>query len=916
MKKYLLLFLPILLLVNISCFSQAGGFYYGWDNYDQSDTAGLGNRLITFDNSHVRDIPHAPEFGIHPRIFFGPDEIPAIRQRLDSLESGQAVAAQLHAFTTLMVLGSPAYDSNAEYARDQFDRPWIGNVGFWNTHDHYQALVDEDITVWDGVDVKRKHMTACMMALAAFECLIYEGETDADTGQSYAERATQLAGAMAFWASLAIDDPLVNPNSNNFNHFGGTHMALAYDLNYHAMSEEQRELVRTALAKIIPEVPRHGGQLSAYVATSNWATLNSFEIICNMALEGEAGYQPELTRQWMKALHNFITYGWYPSGAGYEGLGKNYQFVTTLIACAKRGYSLLGHPHVAAYGKQFLPAITQPFGHGFTSYDVWGGSGHDPVIGGYKFSPADVIGLKWIFPDDPKIDWVWRNYIERSHDYTEAGYRYQMIRPDDSYYNYLLPAAIFAQDYNHENWEEQANTQAADDYLAADRGLGILRSGKEADALAVQFHCRQDMGGHTHGDRNDFTLSALGRIWVRKSYGGSQFQPSWFHSMVLVDGKGVAVGDPDGDKCRQPGKLLHWSSAPEIASIAGDATYAYTWDWHWSAQTAENDHPWITEDAWEAVMENWNDFQYEPSTEAHYNLPFYEFPHWHVAGHYERMVKRLHNPMEKVYRTLALVRAHSPYVLIADDLKKDEDVHQYTWLAQIARDLSIAQTEVDLDLEDYKCDIILQEPETTGNRRLLVRILHNEGYDNSEPPAILDTLDYFDYFNGNSYNANPNYIRPRLRIENNSISPDFKVMLYPHEAGSPLPITTWNSSKDTLRVIWPNNETETIAFTSNTQGRTEIEWVDFLNTTTIPSSEITVQIFPNPSKGSSIISGTSELLDGAQLSLYTTQGQLLKQWNLPGSSTTIVWPDLPSGHYVYTIAKGATVIDSGKLILE
>ena len=50
------------------------------------------------------------------------------------------------------------------------------------------------------------------------------------------------------------------------------------------------------------------------------------------------------------------------------------------------------------------------------------------------------------------------------------------------------------------------------------------------------------------GDRNDFTLSGLGRIWIRKSYGGSQFQPTWFHSTILIDGEGMGVGDPDGDK--------------------------------------------------------------------------------------------------------------------------------------------------------------------------------------------------------------------------------------------------------------------------------------------------------------------------------------------------------------------------------
>ena len=49
------------------------------------------------------------------------------------------------------------------------------------------------------------------------------------------------------------------------------------------------------------------------------------------------------------------------------------------------------------------------------------------------------------------------------------------------------------------------------------------------------------------------------------------------------------------------------------------------------------------------------------------------------------MIKRPYNPMEKVYRTLALAKRERPFVLIADDLRKDDEVHQYQWLAQIGK---------------------------------------------------------------------------------------------------------------------------------------------------------------------------------------------------------------------------------------
>ncbi len=528
----------------------------------------------------------------------------------------------------------------------------------------------------------------------------------------------------------------------------------------------------------------------------------------------------------MRALHTFINYGWYSSGAGYEGLGKNYQFVTTMIACAKRGYSVLGHPNVRAYGNQFLPAILQPFGKGFTSYDVWGGSGHDPVTGGYKFSAADAVGLKWVFPNDPKIDFVWRNYIETYYNSSSTGYVYQQIRPDDSYNNYLIPAAVFTQDYDGStSWQAQADANIETDYFAGDRGLGVMKSSTDENALATQFHCRQDLGGHTHGDKNDFTLSALGRIWVRKSYGGSQFQPTYFHSCVLIDDLGMGVGDPDGDKCRQPGTVLEMSSGEDISLMAGDATYAYTWEWDWSTQPITNDHPKLGQDNWEAVTETWNDFLVNDESEAHFDIPFYDYADWHEADRYERMVKRPYNPMEKVIRTVAMLKGDHPYMLVVDDLKKDANTHNFKWLAQMARDLEIDQTIVNLTDDNYQCDIIFKEPASEGNRRLLVRVLNNNGYDGSTPPATLDTLEYFDYFSGNPYNSNPNYVRPRLIVESNSVEPDFKIMLYPYMDGDALPTTHWNPSRDELQVLI-NAQEHNIAFTPDADGRTIIELLE------------------------------------------------------------------------------------------
>ncbi len=868
---FILIFCSNLLEVSAQTVKK-GGFIYGWDDFTSDETTGLGSRIVEWDSTDLVDIIHAPEIGVHPRVYFGPSEIPAIIDRLDNTTSGQQAKATIHAYTTLLHLGS-TYNQSHPYALDPDGNRYIDNSGAWNMEPFYSALKAHDVTVWDGVPIKSKHRTAALMSLEAFMCLLYPDEMDEDVGVGHSTRIAELTDAMNFWATIAEDDPTVNPDGFNFNNFGGTHMALCYDLMYNYLSEDQKTLIRGVLSKIIPEHPRHGNNLTCYANTSNWTTLNTFELIINLAIEGEEGYNEILTKEWARTLHNFINYGWYPSGAGYEGLGKNYQFVTTLIVCAKRGYSLLAHPHVKAYGEEFLPAIMQPFGKGFTSYDVWGGSGNHPVTGQYKFNSADAVGLKWAFPESKEIDFVWRNYIDGFHKHDSRGYVYAQVFPDDSYNSYLIPAAVFASNYSDEGWQSKANEVIEENYIAMDRGLAVFKSSSDSNALSMQFHARQDFGGHTHGDRNDFTLSGLGRIWIRKSYGGSQFQTSKHHSMILIDDIGMAVGDPDGDKCRQPATILETNTSSEISTISADATYAYTWDWHWSPQPDGSEHPWVSGDEWSPVTESWNDFLPTPHPEAHYNTPFYEYPHWHQPNKYERMIKRLYNPMEKVVRNVAMLKGSHPMVLIVDDIQKDSETHNYKWISQIARDLELDYYDVNLENLNYKCDIVLKEPSETGNRRLLVRILNNENYDGTTDPGYIDTVDYVDFFTGSAFSPNPNWVRPRLIVESNSISPAFKVLIYPFESGSELPTTNWNESKDTLQILFDEDE-KIVHFPKNELDNTGIELVSEevdlgLNDETVISH---FTLYPNPSEGNFICRSDKQL---NSITISTISGQFV-----------------------------------------
>lgn len=264
--------------------SQPGGYDYAWESYTNDETTGLGSRPITFDYSGTNTISHAPPAGVHPRVFFSPEDIPEIRNRMDNTQSGQHIMGQIHAYTTLMHLGRDVYNWAQPYGQDPSGNQWIRNEGSYDNKPFYDKLLVGDSTIFSDplFDYTRRSLLASILASEAYECLLYKGEYDSDTGRFYDDRAADLAEVMAFWAENVVDDPALGPANFDFATYSSTDMALVYDINYNAMTNDQRDVVRQALAKTIPAQPRYGkyGQ-SAYSLQSNWMALDGFEIIPN-----------------------------------------------------------------------------------------------------------------------------------------------------------------------------------------------------------------------------------------------------------------------------------------------------------------------------------------------------------------------------------------------------------------------------------------------------------------------------------------------------------------------------------------------------------------------------------------------------------------------------------------------------------
>lgn len=76
-------------------------------------------------------------------------------------------------------------------------------------------------------------------------------------------------------------------------------------------------------------------------------------------------------------------------------------------------------------------------------------------------------------------------------------------------------------------------------------------------------------------------------------------------------------------------------------------------------------------------------------------------------------------------------------VLIADDVVKDDNIRNYKWVAQIARDLEWDSERIHLENENYQYDIILREPAQTRDRILFIRILECANADSLRVPAYI-----------------------------------------------------------------------------------------------------------------------------------------------------------------------------------
>ncbi len=808
--------------------SVQGGYTYNWASFNNSDNNvyGLGPVQVTQDFTGTPFIKHIPPFGIHPRVFCNPEDSTTIRLQLKNTNSGRAIAKKIHAFTTLLTLGtkgSPGIFNNtpsSPYAVDSLGVYYIGTgnaFNFFNQKPTYDSLA----TYKNANGIGRDDNLSVLLADEAFECWLFKGTIDPVTNTSYTLRAKKLANAFSHWAAIVINDHNSNPASTK--NLGGN-VGLVYDFAFNSMTSAQQDTVRRAMAMLAAHSWTYNGgsdyyglNITSYANTSNWATWGN-QTLNDLAMEGEPGANTTRTITYARANWNFLTYGIYETGQPYEGMGKNELDARVLVALARRGYSMLGHPNLRAFATKYLPAITQPFGNSFVGTDLLGGfdnyygalTTNYAAYGGWRFKGVDMVALKYIYPNDVAVDYVWKNYIKQytaDQNAKDGYYQYQSLGGQTPFFADLL-AAIYPADYSSASTTSlaQAAFKGNASYFDYRGGMAVFRSGFDQNAATLWFHNRTDMGGHAYSNKNDIMYSALGRSWMPKISTNANSNNVWCdvtnaNSGILINGKG-ACADTGGNFMKVPGKIVYYNSTDAISSVGGDATLAYSYLWLSGGS------------GYAPITETRNSFQYVQSNLPYFNISFSNYPNWMNAGQNNNWVKSPYNICKKVFRTVALIKDANPYALIVDDVQKDAtNNNNYKWIGQLAADLVVDSVVVNLNNSAYRNDIIFKEPSNTGNRRFLVRVLNNTGQKDPKTPGVIDN----NWIPGQATRS-----VPRLTLESISNNPNFKVMLYAYVAGSKLPVTTWTSAAHDSLLVTNAGVTKMVYFPMDTLGRTNI----------------------------------------------------------------------------------------------
>ncbi|NDC75022.1 hypothetical protein EBZ70_06995 [bacterium] len=786
--------------------------------------------LTGFDPALLGSPVPAP--GVHPRILFSPGDIPLVKHRLEGSKAGQKALLETR-FLLAQTLYNPASDEGKIYAKlvagdtadltfltpeppKQIDSILISTPPRHWFNGYTQSLPDTVHTAY----------LPNLLAASAFQALL-----DNDTPRG---RDTAAAIANYYWLRNPLIDAFAEEQHRLhlaprdtwraiFGVAGGNNLAFCYDLAAPWMNEEQRAVLRHAIAA------------SARWVETNWSGWDLEHYLTALAIEDEPGYDPAIQPAALRTLKGYLQWGISAQGTIFESNGKvgagfHYAMLTAL-ALARRGENQLGHPHLHQLPFSQIQHVV-PSGEYNVNNGTWGCA---PFAYGHFFTAffprekvaaaADLL-MRQDRPDLAAFDPVhYQLSLEAStqSNATPPGGRalekinWRKLTP-------LTPAHVMGPTpYDCADWrgaetfaKDRASLNLPLDFADPVHGLLTTRSAPDSDALFLMFEARANLStiGHQQHDAGHFYLAALGEMWGVEAGAKSGFSQD--HSHVRIDGLGLA------DVAYPPRvKFLGSAITPVGALATANISAAYNHGWVGPTQ-----FQWTIPDAasWKISPETDPDVVAYFRGTQHYKMRIwgdnYFKQNWGPTMRVESA-----NPVKSAFRTAGLVRGAHPYALVLDDVNKgDGRAHDYDWVLQVPNSVRLADIELPagnpaaavlvktIGGDQFRMTDVQETP--VGTPALLVVALDlpvTTGpqlwnfYKATEQPFRLDVRTY------TANKTNQVLTRTRLYASRRDTIFRSRIALIPFKIGQPLPKITWDAEQTSATLVWPD-QNDTLVF--------------------------------------------------------------------------------------------------------
>lgn len=788
-----------------------------------------------------------PSPGVHPRILFSPVDIPKLKRRLEQSKTGQKALLETR-FLLDQTLYNAASDEGKIYAKlvagDTADLKFltpeapkqVDSLTLTTPPRHwfegYQQTLPETI---------HTAYLPNLLAASAFQALL---DGDATRGR---ETATAIANYYKLRNPIidayaeAQDRQQLAPKDywrSIFGVAGGNNLAFCYDLAAPWMNEDQRDVMRHAIASATSGRLAYGMNGPARWVETNWSGWDLEHYLTALAIEGEPGYDPNIQPAALRTLKGYLQWGISPHGTIFESNGKigagfHYAMLTA-IALARRGENQLGHPHL----RQLPLAQAQtviPSGEYHVNNGTWGNApfayGHffTSLYPGEKAAAAGNLLMRQDRPDLAAFDPEHHKQSLLATVQKPAGpatgkpltkINWRKITP-------LTPAHVMGPTpYESADWQgadDIAKTRESVnlplDFADPVHGLLASRSSSNADALFLMFEARADLStiGHQQHDAGHFYLAAHGEMWGVEA--GAKSGYSLDHSNVRIDGLGLA------DVAYPPRVKFLSSTITDSGAIAtADLSNAYNYGWVGPTQ-----FQWTIPDAatWKISPETDPDVVAFFRGTKNYKMRIwgdnYFKQNWGPTMRVESA-----NPVKSAFRSAGLVRGVHPYALILDDIDKgDGKEHDYDWVMQVPNSVRIADIELPVGNpasavlvkaaggDDWRMTDVQATPD--GTPALLVVALDVpvtvgpqlwNFYKATEQPFRLDVRSY------TATKANQILTRTRLYFTRRDTELRSRIALIPFKIGEALPKITWDAASTTAMLQWPKQK-DTLVFSAH-----------------------------------------------------------------------------------------------------